>query len=282
MCRGVTVGEALVQGTRALSGAVESPRLEARLLLAHMLGTKPEVIIGDPGRVVDAAPFEVLVARRVAGEPLAYLLEYREFWSLRFAVSPATLIPRPDSETLIEAAMAALPDRARVRRILDLGTGTGCLLLAALTEFPEAFGVGVDRVEAAARLGRDNARGLGLDQRAAFVCGDWDASIGEQFDLLLSNPPYIASDEIAGLMPEVARYEPRDALDGGADGLAAYRLLVPALRARLAPEGVAVLEIGAGQDSAVVALAKAWGFTTSVRADLAGTPRAVVLRNDPP
>ena len=279
----MTAGEALTQGARVLAGAgVESPRLEARLLLSQTLGIEPEAIIGDPGRQVDAERFDALVTRRAEGEPLAYILGYREFWSVRFAVSPATLIPRLKSETLIEAAVAALPDRARVRRILDLGTGTGCLLLAALTEFPWAFGVGVDRAEGAARLARDNARRLGLDDRGAFVCGDWDDPLDGRFDLVLSNPPYIESDAIAGLMPEVARYEPRSALDGGADGLAAYRQLVPALKTQLDPGGIAVLEVGAGQDSAVMALAKARGFTTSVRADLAGTPRAVVLRNDLP
>lgn len=264
------------------SAGVESPRLEARLLLAHALSVAPEAIIGDPGRAVDAAPFDGLVARRAAGEPLAYILGYREFWSLRFAVSPATLIPRPDSETVIEAAVAAFPDVARVRRILDLGTGTGCLVLAALTEFQSAFGVGVDRVEAAARLARDNAVRLGLDDRAVFLCGDWDDALREPFDLVLSNPPYVASGEIPGLMPEVARYEPRAALDGGADGLATYRRIIPSLRTRLKPGGIAVLEVGIGQDSTVAALAKARGFTTSVRADLADTPRAVVLRNDLP
>ncbi len=279
----MTAGEALTQGARVLAGAgVESPRLEARLLLSHALGVTPEAIIGDPGRAVDAAPFEALVARRVAGEPLAYILGYREFWSLRFAVSPATLIPRPESETLIEAAVVALPDRARVRRILDLGTGTGCLLLAALTEFASAFGVGLDRAERAAHLARANARRLGLDERAAFVCCDWDDPLDGRFDLVLSNPPYIEAEAIAGLMPEVARHEPRTALDGGPDGLAAYRRIIPSLKAQMDPGGIAVLEAGAGQDSAVAALAKARGFTTSVRADLAGTPRAVVLRNDLP
>ncbi len=167
-------------------------------------------------------------ARR--GEPLAYILGYREFWSLRFAVSPTTLIPRPESETLIEARWA-FRVHPEARRILDLGTGTGCLLIAALTEFPEAFGVGVDRSPDAVRLARDNAVRLGVAGRAGFMCGDWGEALTGRFDLVLSNPPYVESGVIPGLMPEVARFEPRAALDGGPDGLDAYRRLIPALSA---------------------------------------------------
>jgi release factor glutamine methyltransferase len=222
-----------------------------------------------------------LVARREAREPLALILGHREFWSLDFAVSPATLIPRPESETLIEAAIAAFARREPPRRVLDLGTGTGCLLLAALSEFTAAFGIGVDRSAEAAALAARNAAALHLANRAAFVCGDWAASLDARCDLVLCNPPYIASADLDGLMPEVARHEPRSALDGGADGFAAYRCLFPALPRLLIPSGIAVLEIGAGQAEPAVELARRAGFAAETRADLSGIPRALVLRPAP-
>lgn len=202
---------------------------------------------------------------------------WQEFWSLRFGVSPATLIPRADSETLIEAALAARP--GDVSRVLDLGTGTGCLLLAILSEMPQAWGLGVDRSPAAAALAWRNAEALGLAGRCAMVVGDWAAPIAGQFELVLSNPPYIETAVIAGLMPEVARFEPGSALDGGGDGLAAYRVIVGALDRLLAPDGLAVLEVGIGQHEAVGALAAAAGFgTVTLRADLAGIVRAVSIQ----
>jgi len=272
----VTVGEALRHGAARLAAAgVDNPRLDARLLLGHAAGLSREALLRDPGRVVDPAPYHALLARRIAREPLALIVGRQEFWSLQFEVSAATLIPRPDSEAVIEAALAAVPDRSRVGRILDLGTGTGCLLLAALTEFPDAWGVGVDRAAEAAALAARNAAALGLAARAAFLCGDWDAALSGRFDLVLSNPPYIPGGDIAGLMPEVSRHEPRRALDGGADGLHAYRHILAALPRLLAPDGVAVLEIGAGQAEAVAALA---GQRVAFRADLGGIPRAVVMR----
>ena len=258
--------EALLrEATATLRAAgLESPRREARWLLEHAAG--------------DADAFRAFLARRAAREPLAYLLGHQEFWTLDLAVSAATLIPRPDSETLIAAALAARPDRAAVRRILDLGTGTGCLLLAALTEFPAAFGVGTDFVPEAAALAARNAAANGLAGRSAFLCADWAAPLAGRFDLVLSNPPYIESGTIAGLMPEVARHEPRSALDGGADGLDAYRALLAALPDLLAPGGVAVLELGAGQAESVAALARRAGFCDpALRHDLAGIARAAVL-----
>ena len=173
-----------------------------------------------------------------------------------FAVSPATLIPRPESETLIEAALAAFANRTPPRRILDLGTGTGCLLLSALHEFPGAFGIGADRAPEAVSLAAANAATLGLAGRAAFLCGDWAAALDARFDLVLCNPPYIPTSDIDGLMQEVARHEPQGALDGGADGLAAYRRILPSLLALLQPDGVAVLELGVGQAYTVLALAR--------------------------
>lgn len=273
------MGDALRLGAERLRGAgIDGARLEARLLLGHALGRTQAELLADPADVVDPEPYLSLIARRETREPLAYILGTREFWSLAFDTSPATLIPRPESETLIEAALAAFPDRCAVQRVLDLGTGTGCLLLAALTEFRAAFGIGVDRVPEAAALARHNARRLGLAVRTAFLAGDWGHSIRGRFDLVLCNPPYIPADEIHSLMPEVARHEPASALDGGADGLRAYARILPDLPRLLAPGGAVVLELGYGQADGVAALATRSGLTTSTRADLAGMPRALVGR----
>ncbi|MGI4953500.1 MAG: peptide chain release factor N(5)-glutamine methyltransferase [Janthinobacterium lividum] len=273
----MTVGDALRHGAAMLSAAgVESPRLEARLLLAHAAGLRQDALLRDREASVEMTPYAALLARRVAREPLALITGEQEFWSLTFAVSGDTLIPRPDSETLIEAALAARPGRAGTRSILDLGTGTGCLLLAALTEYPAAWGVGVDLSPGAAALARRNAAALGLSGRAAMVCARWDDALDGRFDLVLSNPPYISGADIAGLMPEVALHEPRLALDGGPDGLDAYRVLLRRMPALLRPGGTAVLELGAGQAAAVSGLAEGW--TVALRRDLAGIERAIVLR----
>jgi release factor glutamine methyltransferase len=239
-------------------------------------------VLRDPAAPADVASLAPLVARREAHEPLALIVGHREFWSLEFAVSPATLIPRPESETLIEAAVAAFANRKPPRLVLDLGTGTGCLLLAALSEFPAAFGIGVDCSTEAAALAARNAAALHLAGRALFVCGDWAEALSSRFDLVLSNPPYVRTEDLGSLMPEVARYEPLNALDGGPDGVAAYRRLVPGLARLLARNGVAVLEIGAGQAETAVGLARQAGLATELRPDLGGIPRALVLRLPPP
>ena len=272
----MTVADAIRRGAAALAAAgVEEARREARHLVRLLLGSD----LLDMAAEIDAAGFESLLRRRAAREPMAFLRGREGFWTLDLAVSPATLIPRPDSETLIEAALAAQPDRCAVRRVLDLGTGTGALLLAALHEYPAAFGVGVDLSPAAAALASRNAAANGLAGRAAFVCGRWAESLAGRFDLILTNPPYIRSGDIAGLMPEVAAYEPALALDGGADGLDAYRAIVPALPGLLAAGGVAVLEMGAGQAGAAGDLARAAGFAAVAwRRDLGGIERALVLQ----
>ena len=280
-----TVGFFLCRaGQHLRAAAFETPRLEARLLLAHAMACRQEDLLRDPRAAVPpgaAGRFADLLRRRLDHAPVAHLLGIQEFWSLPFAVSAATLIPRADSETLIEAAIEAFPDRAAVRRILDLGTGTGCLLLAALTEFPAATGLGLDRVPAAAALARDNAVRLGLAGRARFAVADWAAPLSGRFDLVLSNPPYIESATIPGLMPEVARHEPASALDGGADGLDAYRAICAALPALLAPGGRAVLELGQGQQPAVAAIASQFGLCAQgCRADLGGVARALVMAKD--
>jgi release factor glutamine methyltransferase len=258
--------EALLREAAATlrAAGIESPRREARWLAQHVGG--------------DGVALAPLLARRAAREPLAYVLGHQEFWTLDFAVSPATLVPRADSETLIEAALATRPDRASVRRILDLGTGTGCLLLAALSEYPLAFGVGVDCVAEAATLAARNAAANGLDDRSAFLVADWAAPLRGRFDLVLSNPPYVESAVIPTLMPDVARHEPQSALDGGADGLDGWRAVLAALPALLARGGIAVVELGAGQAGQACSLARDAGYCDpALHLDLAGIARAAVL-----
>lgn len=276
---GGSVGAFLCQAGQVLRAAgIESPRQEARMLLAHSMACREEDLLRDPRAVVpDAAAtrFGALLRRRVAREPMAHLLGRAGFWTLMLETTPDTLIPRADSEAIVEAALAAVESPARV---LDLGTGTGALLLAVLAERPGAFGVGVDVLPAAAALAARNAAANGLAGRAAFLCGDWAEAIAGRFDLVLSNPPYIESAEVPRLMPEVARFEPVSALDGGADGLDAYRALMRALPRLLAPGGRAVFELGQGQRPAVEALARAVGLASvGVRHDLGGIERALVL-----
>ena len=271
--------EAVHRGAAVLATAgIEQPHREARLLLQHLLGLSREALLLDPDAPVDLAAFAAQLARRAAREPLAFITGEREFWSLRFAVSPATLIPRPDTETLLEAALARIDQPAQVGSVLDLGTGTGCLLLAALTEFRAAFGVGVDRSPDAAALAARNATVLGLADRAAFLAGNWEAALAGRFDLILCNPPYIDTATIPSLAPEVAQHEPRGALDGGRDGLDAYRAILPDLPRLLAVGGLAVCELGIGMAADVTRLAIGAGLATEAVADLAGIPRALVLR----
>ena len=278
-----TIGFFLCQAGQRLRGAaIEAPRLEARRLLAHVLNKSEDALLRDPRAPVpadQAQQFAALLARRVAHEPFAYLTGRVGFWTLDLEVSPATLIPRADSESLVEAALEACPDKGAALHVLDLGTGTGALLLAVLSELPAASGVGVDLKPEAAALAARNAVRLALADRARFLAGDWAVALAGRFDLILCNPPYIESAAIPTLMPEVARHEPASALDGGADGLSAYRRIIADLPRLLAPRGVAVLELGAGQQAAVEALAKAAGLTPEAcRADLGGVPRALVLR----
>lgn len=276
----VTVADALRDAALALAGISPTPRLDAELLMADSLGTDRSALLLHHMR--DAVPpgFAARLARRMAHEPVAYITGRQAFWSLELAVSPAVLIPRADSETLIEAALEVLADRPP-RSILDLGTGSGALLLAALSEWPEASGTGVDASEAALAIARANAAALGLDARATMLALDWrDAgwvqACGGPFDLVLANPPYVEAD--AALEPQVMAHEPHSALFAGAEGLDDYRLLLPALPALLGPDGLAVLEIGASQRAAVSALAQGHGFAPECRRDLGGNDRAIILR----
>ncbi len=279
----LTVGEALKRAAATLAQArIAEPRREARLLLAASLECEIAIVLGYPERPVPppaAERFFTWIARRAEGEPAARLLGRKEFWGLDFTLSPATLVPRPDSETLIEAALAAIPDRDAPLRIVDFGTGTGCLLLALLSELPASFGIGIDLAEEAARAARRNAERLGLGSRAAFLVGSWGEALTGSFDIALANPPYIPGGDIAGLAAEVAHHDPRLALDGGADGLDAYRALAPHLARLVRPEGSALLELGAGQAAAVAAIMLAAGLAEGeVRHDLSGIERCLRVR----
>jgi release factor glutamine methyltransferase len=272
----ITVAEALRTGAARLRDVADDPRRETRLLLAHALGVPPLELIRTPNRPVSPDQFEALLARRAAREPMALILGHQGFWTLDLRVSAATLIPRADTETVITAVLEEAPRPPR--RILDLGTGTGCLLLALLSEYPDAYGIGVDRVPAAAALARQNAWDNGLIERAFFVVGHWTDSLHGSFDVIVSNPPYIRAADIDGLMPEVALHEPRSALDGGLDGYDAYRAILARLGDVLAPGGLAVLELGVGQAPVVATMASAAGYASRLHQDLAGIERAIALR----
>jgi release factor glutamine methyltransferase len=278
---GETVGAFLCQAGQVLRAAgIENPRLEARWLLAHAMGSTVEALLREPRAPLPPeaqARFHGLLTRRAARVPLAHLTGRAGFWTLDLEVSAHTLIPRADSEALVEAVLESghVP-----RHVLDLGTGTGALLLAVLGEFPDARGVGVDLRPEAAALAARNAARHGMAGRARFLAGDWATALAARFDLILSNPPYIPSAEIPTLMPEVAAHEPASALDGGADGLAAYRLLLAALPGLLGPGGLAVLELGQGQAADIAALAQASGLRVrGLKADLGGVDRAILLES---
>ena len=269
---------------RLRDGGIEGAELDARVLLAHALGRGATMLVAATEERVPAESVERIdqfVGRRLAGEPVARVVGHREFWSRDFRLGSDTLVPRPESETIVEAALAAFPDRDARLRVLDLGVGCGALLAAILLERPRAFGVGVDRSANALAVARANLAALGLSDRAALLCGDWAASVGTKFDLVVANPPYIRTGDIARLALEVREHDPIFALDGGPDGLVAYRAIVAELSRVLTPSGVAVLELGKDQETAVAALACAGGLTVNglAQCDLSGIKRALVLRN---
>lgn len=266
---------------RFAEAGLEAPEREARLLVKAALDlTDTDLIVRDDAIVPDddAARTRGLADRRRAGEPLSRLTGRREFWSLDFTLAPDTLVPRPETETLVDAALAAFPERDAALRVLDLGIGSGAILVAILSERPNAFGVGVDLSEGAARQARANLGRLGVGERASLLVGRWAEALEGRFDLVVSNPPYITSEDIEGLETGVREHDPRLALDGGTDGLDAYRAIAGALPRLLAPGGIAILELGAGQEADVAALLRANGVPADgpARADLAGIARAIV------
>ena len=309
--------DALARGAEQLRAAgIESARLDARVLMAHVMGVRTNEVInmkldsplpnaggGEPiaqrasgsgegdgdtplprvasrrapsrkGREEILAEFDSFIQRRIAREPVAYITGTKEFWSRDFAVGPGALVPRPETETLIEEILRQFPDRSAALKILDLGTGTGCILVTLLHEYPNARGLGVDTSEAALNWARQNA--AGLESRCELRLADWEKIEEYGFDIVVSNPPYLSSVELEQLQPEVAR-EPRKALAGGADGLDAYRSLAACAPRWLAPSGCAVFEIGAGQGEGVSAILRSRGLEIGrVTPDLSGIPRCIV------
>jgi release factor glutamine methyltransferase len=245
--------ECLQQAVAQLVAAgIQSPRRESRLLLGHWLGRDPAAFLGVQAECIDNPKFYFdLVKRRVNREPMSHLLGYREFWSLSFDVTSSVLDPRPDSEALVESVLKEFPREEEKIRILDFGTGTGCLILSVLSERPQAIGVGVDVSKDALKIANGNAKKLSFAARVAFLESDWGENLSGSFDCILANPPYLASEDIDGLAPEVAQFEPRLALDGGIDGLDCYRALSKDVKRLLAPGGKAFFEIGEGQASEI-------------------------------
>jgi release factor glutamine methyltransferase len=260
--------------------------LDARILLCEAASCDATSLARDPDHPLDAAAagrLDVFLRRRIAGEPVFRILGQREFWGLPFRLAPETLEPRPDTEALVALALRQAASRARSARFLDLGTGSGCILLALLAERMDAFGVGLDRSEQAVRTARENARSLALAQRAVFLVGDWAQALGSGsvsglptgFDLIVSNPPYIPGQDIAGLAQEVACHDPHRALDGGPDGLAPYRPIADAAIRLLRPGGALVLEHGHDQAEAVQSILQGRGFRScGCEHDLGGVIRA--------
>lgn len=269
---------------RLRKAGITSARLDARLLLACALEIDATQVFMYPERQLtdhEKTTVSELLSRREKREPLSHILGKREFWGLSFKVSSAVLTPRPDSETLIEAALATFPDRRAALNVLDLGTGSGCLLLSMLSEYPFARGVGIDISPEALDVARSNAEALDMTGRTEFVLGSWDDGLNGCYDVIFGNPPYIPDDEIDHLAPEVARYEPRLALSGGADGLDCYRALVPVMRRHLAARGRAFVEVGAGQADPVRNIFTSGGMIVmGVVPDLGGIARCVSVHND--
>jgi release factor glutamine methyltransferase len=280
----------LARATTALSASgIDGAGREARLLLQYISAIPVSTQIAFGERLLEAASidaFEAILARRCRREPLSHILGYREFWSLRFQVTADTLDPRADSETLVEAVLGELrqcdstPTDASLS-LLDFGTGSGCLLLALLSELPQARGLGIDLNPGAVLVAAANAQQLGLAQRTQIKKGNWDEGVEDTFDIVISNPPYIPSEDLHSLQPEVAQFEPSLALDGGRDGLEAYRKLANAVMRVMKPSGFAAFEIGAGQGPDVVAIMRASGLRhVASKHDLQAFERVLLFRKD--
>jgi release factor glutamine methyltransferase len=273
---------------RLQSAGIDSAELDARLLVGRVLNLDLTGMVTTANRTLTADEsnqLDTLARRRLAGEPVARILGQKEFWGLPLVLSPETLVPRPDTETVVELALQMLRERPANRQlsIADLGTGTGAILLALLSELPDATGIGTDISVEALETATANAVRLGLAPRANFIRSDYASALTGPFDLIVSNPPYIRSGDIAGLAIEVRDHDPRKALDGGPDGLDAYRTLIPQAAGILAPGAALVVEAGQGQAAQIEALMTAAGLTPhrAPRADLGGIPRAVGARKMP-
>jgi release factor glutamine methyltransferase len=284
---GVSIAAARRMLTKAFAAAsLDSPELDARLIVGHALGLDHAALAGagaDELSAEQAVAVASLAARRLEREPVARILGRKEFWALRFKLNSETLVPRPETETVVEAALAQFDPQQRRRerlRVADLGTGSGALLLALLAELPQAHGIGTDVSVEALACARANAAALGCAARASFVACDYGAALGGPLDLLVCNPPYIVRDEIATLEPEVRHFDPLRALDGGTDGLAGYRALAADARRLLGPNGCLVVELGINQLERVTALFAGAGLGAAgpPRLDLAGVARALVVK----
>lgn len=261
---------------RLRAGGIDTADLELKILLEDIAGISGAALYDS----AQSLPADIeqkliqIVDRRLQGEPLGRILGYRDFWKNRFYLSPDTLEPRPDTETLIEAALSGPPPR----RILDLGTGSGCILLTLLDEWPLACGVGVDKASGACLTAQNNANKIGVAERVTFLCGDWLSPVEGRFDLIVSNPPYIPSADIPNLDENVRNFDPILALDGGEEGLDPYKYLLPRLKNFLEPDGRVLFEIGQGQGEDLLRLVKACGANLSrVVPDLRGIPRVVEI-----
>jgi release factor glutamine methyltransferase len=276
---GAAVNDLTAQFTAA---ALDTPRLDARILVGHVTNLQPSLLFARADQALsaaDAAAIRALGARRLSREPVSRILGHREFWGLDFALNEATLDPRPDTESIVSAALALKDKLPAVPRVLDLGTGTGCILIAILSEWPAAQGMGIDRDSRAVEAAKANAVRLGVGTRAQFREGNWCDGLVDNFDIIVSNPPYIGENEASALAPEIA-FDPRGALFAGADGLGAYKALIPGAKPRLSPGGRLILEIGVTQEDAVAALLQKAGMTVEGRVpDLSGRIRALVARS---
>lgn len=269
------IARALNRATQQLSATSDTPRLDAELLMAQALGIERDTLLLSKQDGTVPTDFAGFIDRRKGGEPVAYITGKRAFWNIELEVGPGALVPRPDSETLIAAAIDHFERTLGPKRILDLGTGPGTLLLAALDQWPKATGIGVDLSPDALAYARKNAKRLGLAERAHFKRGDWAKGISEQFGLVLVNPPYVA--EGVELGAGVAEHEPAEALFAGAEGLDEYRRLAPEIGRLIAPGGLAAIEIGHDQADAVAALLEAEGLKPRLARDLGGRPRAMLI-----
>jgi release factor glutamine methyltransferase len=278
-----TLASLVAEAAGVLSAAgFEEPRRQARRLVGSALAISQTDLFSRSDRPVDvcqAGRLRAMLGRIVEHEPMSRILGQREFWGLEFALSPETLDPRPETETIVEAVLRRKPDRSAPLCILDLGTGTGCLLLALLSEYRQATGYGVDIAEGAVRTALHNAASLGFRARARFLVGDWAAAVSGRFDAIVANPPYILTEDLPLLPREVALYDPWRALDGGADGLVPYRAIAAMIPSLLAPEGIFVCEVGAGESDSVGGILRANGLAyDGIEKDLGGIARCVIGR----